>query len=258
MARNKTRPDPYKNFRFRLMVGAAVAGIAAYLASKALIRSDGRRHRGGAHSRLIRLDQAKSRGTWEGLRLAPDQVGRLRRLAEDARRRSRVEERDVRGTGGPHDAALTALFAGPPGTGKSIAGQVLAAGLGVDLYRVDASAVVSKYIGETEKNLQRVFDAAEGSGAVLMFDEADALLGKRTGVKDSHDRYANVEVNYLLRRMEDHDGPVILKSNRKQNIDAAFLRRLRYIIEFGSPSENRPEKKGTQLRRSSARTPAGR
>lgn len=138
-----------------------------------------------------------------------------------------------------------------------MAAQVLAAGLGVDLYRVDTSAVVSKYIGETEKNLRRVFDAAESSGAVLMFDEADALFGKRSGVKDSHDRYANIEVSYLLQRMEDHDGPVILTTNRKQNIDAAFLRRLRYIIEFGSPSESRSAKKNPRRRRAIART-AGR
>lgn len=257
VASNKTRTDPYKNFKFRLVLGAAVAGIAAYLAGKALIRSGGRRPRRPALSRLVRVDPAKSRGTWDDLRLPPDQVGQLRRLAEEARRRSRVEERNVRGTKGQHHSALTALFAGPAGTGKSMAAQVLAAGLGVDLYRVDTSAVVSKYIGETEKNLQRVFDAAEASGAVLMFDEADALFGKRTGVKDSHDRYANIEGNYLLRRMEDHDGPVILTSNRKQNIDAAFLRRLRYIVEYGSPFESPSPKKSPRRRRTIARKPAG-
>lgn len=242
MATNETRTDPYRNFKFRLVLGAAVAGIAAYLASKALIRPEGRGPRRGAHSRLIRVDHAKSLPTWDDLQLAPDQVGRLRRLAEDARRRSHVEERNARGAEGQHDTALAALFAGPPGTGKSMAAQVLAAGRGVDLYRVDTPAVVSKYIGETEENLQRVFDAAEPSGAVLMFDEADALFGKRTGVKDGHDHYTNIEVSYLLQRMEDHDGPVILTTNRKQNIDAAFLRRLPYIVEFDSLSESRSAK----------------
>lgn len=236
MVTNKTRIDPYKNFKFRLMLGAIVAGIAAYLTGRSLVRSEIRRFQRGAHSRLLRVDQAQMRGTWEDLRLAPDQLGELRRLAEDARRRSSVEERDA-STEAQGGAALTALFAGPPGTGKSMAGQVLAAGLGVDLCHVDMSSVVRKYIGETEKNLHRIFDSAEGSGAVLMFDESDALFGKRTGVRDSHDRYSDTEVNFLLQRMEHHDGPVILTTNHKQNIDAAFLRRLRYIVQFGSPSE---------------------
>jgi SpoVK/Ycf46/Vps4 family AAA+-type ATPase len=138
-----------------------------------------------------------------------------------------------------------------------MASQLIAAGLGVDVYRVDTARVVSKYIGETEKNLERVFDAAEGSGAVLLFDEADALFGKRTDVRDSHDRYANIEVSYLLKRMEDHDGPVILSTNLKQNIDAAFLRRLRYIVDFPFPGTvgrpTRPNARRTRASKSNSK-----
>ena len=124
------------------------------------------------------------------------------------------------------------LFAGPPGTGKAMAAQALAHDLGLALRRVDLSHIVSKYIGETEKNLDRIFEAAPDHGEVLLFDEADALFGKRSEVKDSHDRYANIEISYLLARIEAHHGPVILATNRKQAIDAAFLRRLRFV-EFG-------------------------
>jgi len=128
------------------------------------------------------------------------------------------------------------LFVGERGTGKTVAAAAIARDLGVDLYRIDLSAVASKYIGETEKNLDRIFAEAEESGAVLFFDEADAIFGKRTEVKDSHDRYANLEVNDLLQRMEAHRGLVILASNRRNNIDAAFLRRLRHIIDFPRPN----------------------
>jgi SpoVK/Ycf46/Vps4 family AAA+-type ATPase len=127
---------------------------------------------------------------------------------------------------------VAALFTGPSGTGKTKAAEAIAADLGVPLHRVDVSKVISKYIGETEKHLQRLFDAAETAGAVLFFDEADALFGKRTDVKDSHDRYANLDVSYLLQRIERFKGLVILASNTKSNIDSAFARRLRYIIDF--------------------------
>jgi SpoVK/Ycf46/Vps4 family AAA+-type ATPase len=130
---------------------------------------------------------------------------------------------------------LGALFAGPSGTGKTMAAEVIAGELGLDLYRIDLSAVVSKYIGETEKNLRRVFDAAESGGAVLLFDEADALFGRRSEVKDSHDRYANIEVSYLLQRMESYRGLAILTTNLKQSLDVAFVRRLRFIVQFPYP-----------------------
>src|SRR5947209_9967836 len=130
---------------------------------------------------------------------------------------------------------ISALFAGESGTGKTMAAEVKANQLRLNLYRIDLSAVVSKYIGETEKNLRRMFDAAENGGAILFFDEADALFGKRSEVKDSHDRYANIEINYLLQRMEAYRGLAILATNMKSALDTAFLRRLRFIVNFPFP-----------------------
>jgi vesicle-fusing ATPase len=127
------------------------------------------------------------------------------------------------------------MFSGESGTGKTMAAEVLAGSLGLDLYRIDLAAVVSKYIGETEKNLSSVFDAAEASGAVLLFDEADALFGKRSEVRDSHDRYANLEVAYLLQRMEAYRGLAILTTNMRAHVDRAFLRRLRFVVQFPFP-----------------------
>jgi len=124
------------------------------------------------------------------------------------------------------------LLTGPSGTGKTLAAEVLAATVGRDLMRVDLGRVVSRFIGETEKNLDRLFTTAAASGAVLYFDEADTLFGKRSEVKDSHDRYANVEVAYLLQKMESFRGLVILASNQRQNIDPAFIRRLRHVVVF--------------------------
>src|SRR5262249_14943944 len=131
---------------------------------------------------------------------------------------------------------ISALFTGPSGTGKTMAAEVLANELRLDLYRIDLSQVVSKYIGETEKNLARVFDAAEAGGAMLLFDEADALFGKRSDVQDSHDRYANIEVGYLLQRMEAYRGLAILTTNMKSALDPAFLRRLRFVVPFPFPN----------------------
>jgi hypothetical protein len=136
---------------------------------------------------------------------------------------------------GTRGLGLSALFAGASGTGKTMAAEVLAGSLRLDLYRIDLSSVVSKYIGETEKNLRRVFDAAEDGGAILFFDEADALFGKRGEVKDSHDRYANIEINYLLQRMESYRGLAVLATNRKGDLDPAFLRRLRFVVNFPFP-----------------------
>lgn len=135
----------------------------------------------------------------------------------------------------PRGLGAAALFAGPSGTGKTLAAEVLAGVLSLDLYRIDLSQVVSKYIGETEKNLARIFAAAEDGGAILLFDEADALFGKRSEVKDSHDRYANVEVSYLLQKMEAYRGLAILTTNQKSALDTAFLRRLRYVLTFPFP-----------------------
>ena len=136
---------------------------------------------------------------------------------------------------------LTLLFSGVSGTGKTMAASVIANTLGLELYKIDLSQMISKYIGETEKNLAKLFEAAKESGVILFFDEADAVFGKRTELKDSHDRYANIEVSYLLQRIEEYEGIVILASNFKENIDEAFLRRLRFVIDFPTPDAKQRE-----------------
>jgi len=172
---------------------------------------------------------------WDDLVLPGEQLDLLRQLVAHVRHRNTVmsgwgfEKRLARGGG------ITALFAGPSGTGKTFAAEVLAGELHLDLYRVDLSAVVNKYIGETEKNLRRVFDAAEDGGGLILFDEADALFGRRSEVRDSHDRYANIEVNYLLQRMDSYHGVAVLATNLRAALDPAFLRRLRFVVEFDVP-----------------------
>jgi hypothetical protein len=180
-----------------------------------------------------RIEAAAS---WDDLILPERQIEALREIAVHLRQRSRVYETWGFAAKGKRGQGVTVLFAGPSGTGKTMAAEVLARELQLDLYRIDLSAVVSKYIGETEKNLRRVFDAAEMGGAILLFDEADALFGKRSEVKDSHDRHANIEVSYLLQRMEAYRGLAILTTNLKDALDDAFLRRLRFVIEFPFPS----------------------
>jgi SpoVK/Ycf46/Vps4 family AAA+-type ATPase len=133
-------------------------------------------------------------------------------------------------------AGVTAMFAGPPGTGKTLSASLIAQALGLELFRIDLAGVVSKYIGETEKNLDRVFRAAYRSNAVLFFDEADALFGKRTEVKDAHDRYANVETSYLLQKLEAFEGLAVLATNLKKNIDPAFMRRIEVLVDFPFPN----------------------
>jgi hypothetical protein len=172
---------------------------------------------------------------WNALVLPAPELALLHRIADQVGRRGRVYRdwgfaaRMSRGLG------ISALFAGASGTGKTMAAEVLANELRLDLFRIDLSAVVSKYIGETEKNLRRLFDAAEEGGSILFFDEADALFGKRSEVKDSHDRYANIEINYLLQRMEQYGGLAILATNMKSALDPAFLRRLRFVVDFPFP-----------------------
>lgn len=172
---------------------------------------------------------------WSDLVLPASQMQILKEIASHVRQRSKVYEQWGFAAKGLRGLGISALFAGTSGTGKTMAAEVLANELRLDLYRIDLSAVVSKYIGETEKNLRRVFDAAEQGGAILLFDEADALFGKRTEVKDSHDRYANIEVSYLLQRMEAYRGLAILTTNRKESLDTAFLRRIRFVVQFPFP-----------------------
>ena len=189
-----------------------------------------------ARPRLDDLAQRiDSTATWDDLVLSEQQRQTLRDITAHVRQRANVYEGwGFAGKGG-RGLGISALFSGASGTGKTMAAEVMANELKLDLYRIDLSAVVSKYIGETEKNLRRIFDAAEAGGAILLFDEADALFGKRTEVKDSHDRHANVEVSYLLQRMEAYQGLAILTTNLKKSLDKAFLRRIRFVIKFPFP-----------------------
>jgi ATPase family associated with various cellular activities (AAA) len=179
--------------------------------------------------------------SWSDLVLPPLQKQMLQQLASQSRNRMTVYESWGFAERGRRGLGLTALFSGPSGTGKTLAAEVLAAELQLDLYRIDLSAVVSKYIGETEKNLRQVFDAAEAGGVLLLFDEADAIFGKRAEVKDSHDRYANIEVGYLLQRMESFQGLAILTTNFKSSLDRAFQRRLRFTVDFPFPGAGERE-----------------
>ena len=192
--------------------------------------------RARARPRLDELaDRIEALASWDDLVLPYEELHTLRRIAARARRRYQVlehwgfAEKTARGLGS------SVLFAGVSGTGKTMAAEILANELSLDLYRVDLSRVVSKYIGETEKNLARIFDAADEGGVVLLFDEADALFGKRSEVRDSHDRHANIEVSYLLQRMEAYQGVAILTTNIRSALDEAFLRRLRYVVTFPFP-----------------------
>ncbi|MEM8641114.1 MAG: ATP-binding protein [Cyanobacteria bacterium P01_G01_bin.54] len=172
---------------------------------------------------------------WTDLVLPDRQQAQLADIAHHLNYRARVYQDWGFTTKGDRGLGITALFHGESGTGKTLAAEVIAGACNLDLYRIDLSTVVSKYIGETEKNLRRIFDAAEAGGVILLFDEADALFGKRTEVKESRDRHANIEVSYLLQRMEAYRGLAILTSNFKQNLDPAFLRRLRFIVAFPFP-----------------------
>ncbi|MCP4995606.1 MAG: ATP-binding protein, partial [Gammaproteobacteria bacterium] len=180
--------------------------------------------------------------TWDDLVLPGPQKQVLKEIAIHLRQRVKVygewgfRDKSARGLG------ISALFTGESGTGKTMASEALANELQLDLYRIDLSQVVNKYIGETEKNLSRLFEEAEKGGAILLFDEADALFGKRSDVKDSHDRYSNIEVSYLLQRMESYHGLAILTTNMKSALDKAFLRRIRFVVQFPFPdTEQRSE-----------------
>ena len=185
-----------------------------------------------------RASKIEPRHDWRDLVLPDDQVTHLHELCDQMKHRHIVlgewgfDRKLSMGKG------LNALFAGPSGTGKTMAAEVIARDVGLDLYKIDLSTVVSKYVGETEKNLERIFGTARNSNAILFFDEADALFGKRSEVRDAHDRYANVEISYLLQKMEEYDGLVILTSNLSQNMDEAFVRRMHFTVEFPYPEED--------------------
>ncbi|HEV7821298.1 MAG TPA: ATP-binding protein, partial [Burkholderiales bacterium] len=256
------RPAPLEQKRlWRAALGASAAqlnGTVDRLANQFRLRTDfiartAQRLRGEAHADELgaalwhacresareRLDglakRVKTNATWRDLVLPEPQVATLRQIAAHVRQRMRVYEDWGFGARSARGLGISVLFCGESGTGKTMAAEVIAHELDLDLYRIDLASMVSKYIGETEKNLRRVFDAAEDSGAILLFDEADALFGKRSEVKDSHDRYANIEVSYLLQCMETYRGLAILTTNLKNALDGAFQRRLRFVVQFPFP-----------------------
>ena len=237
-------------------------GAIYYIAQAALAQGNGR----DIHHRLwdACLEQTSPqmgrlaqrfdpKATWEDFVAPPAEMQLLRQIAAQVGQRSRVYDewgfRDKMNRG----FGINALFAGESGTGKTMAAEVIANELRLHLYRIDLASVVSKYIGETEKNLQRLFDAAGSGGAILFFDEADALFGKRSEVKDSHDRYANIEIDYLLQCMEAYRGLAILATNMKSALDPAFMRRLRFVVNFAFP--DRPERRAIWQRVFPAQTP---
>ena len=229
--------------KFRLSIGqileaAEVARLAA-AARGASVPEPPELDLGARQASSSRLGELATRippgYTWDDLVVPDRQRELLGSISAYLRHRDRVlsewgYEKTVARTQG-----LKVLFAGESGTGKTMSAQVLAAELGLELFRVDLATIVSKYIGETEKNLDRIFNAAEGSNAILFFDEADALFGKRSEISDSHDRYANIEVAYLLQKMEGYPGAVILATNYRRNIDDAFVRRLDFVIDYPFP-----------------------
>jgi ATP-dependent 26S proteasome regulatory subunit len=226
------------NFNFNAMIIRAICKEAFGLHYKAdelenyILKSC----RAYSRPRLEALSQRiEPVASWDELVLPDQQLSTLHEIVAHVKWRSRVYDDWGFASKGSRGLGISALFAGASGTGKTMAAEVLANELGLDLYRIDLSQVVNKYIGETEKNLRRVFDAAEEGSAILLFDEADALFGKRSEVKDSHDRYANIEISYLLQRMEAYHGLAILTTNMKSSLDTAFMRRIKFIVEFPFP-----------------------
>jgi hypothetical protein len=199
------------------------------------LRSGARAQNGAGLERLAR--RIRPEVSWDDLVLAPATRESLEELAARARYRDRVLDEWGMRPGGGRGRGISALFAGDSGTGKTMSAEVVAHDLGLDLYAVNLATVVDKYVGETEKNLERIFTEAAGVNAVLLFDEADAIFGKRSEVKDANDRYANIEVAYLLQRMETFDGIALLATNLRANVDEAFARRLDMIVDFPSPDE---------------------
>jgi len=233
---------------------AARATVAEATARRGLARGTDlqRATRSAMRARVMDLQLVAPRASWADLVLPEDRLRLLRRLCARVRYRSRVREDWTIGTATL--PGVTALFSGAPGTGKSLAAEVIAADLGLDLCKIDLSQTVSKYIGETEKALGRLFDEAERGGVLLVFDEADALFGKRSAVKDSHDRYANLETSYLLQRLERFSGLAILTSNLGANLDEAFTRRISVGVDFPLPG---PAERLSLWMRALGRAPTG-
>jgi hypothetical protein len=228
---------PYRLGAGQIRQAATAAADAARLAARPLeaadIRLGARQQNAARLERLARrIEPAVS---WPDLVLPPLVTAGLHGLANRARHREQVLGEWRMRPGGGRGTGITALFAGDSGTGKTMSAEVIASDLGLDLYVVNLATVVDKYIGETEKNLDRIFAEANGINGVLLFDEADALFGQRSEVRDSHDRYANIEVAYLLQRMETFDGLAVLATNLRSNVDEAFTRRLDVIVDFPMP-----------------------
>ncbi|MEU1891417.1 ATP-binding protein [Streptomyces pristinaespiralis] len=224
------------------LVRSAGAAVARDLPGEDELDATGLAWRAGLTEARMGMDELGRRiepqAGWGDLVLSERQLKILREIVAHVRRRPTVYQEWGFAHTLRRGLGVTALFAGGSGTGKTLAAEVMAKELGLDLFIIDLSQVVSKYIGETEKNLRKVFDAAERGGALLLFDEADALFGKRSEVKDSHDRYANLEVSYLLMRMEAYRGLAILTTNMKQALDTAFMRRIRFVVDFPFPQES--------------------
>jgi ATPase family associated with various cellular activities (AAA) len=212
----------------------AAATVGRALGPAELLAGAGDQNAAGLE-RLAR--RVEPRVGWDDLVLPEPAVGLLRELVVRVRQRDRVLEGWGLGRWGPGGRGVKALFAGDSGTGKTRSAEVVAGELGLDLYVIDLATVVDKYVGETEKNLDRIFAEADRVNGVLLFDEADALFGKRSEVRDAHDRYANVEVAYLLQRMELFEGLAVLTTNLRSNLDEAFARRLDSIVDFPMPEE---------------------
>jgi len=231
-------PEPVAEWALRPAEVAAVARVAA--AGDEAVRSVGRRLLLDVPREL--LSPVPLPYVWDDLVVPPQLEAHLRELEAQARSRGEVLDDWGLGRLAPLGRGVTALFSGPSGTGKTMAAQVLARSLGLELYRVDLAGVVNKYIGETEKHLRSVFAACERAPVLLFFDEADALFGRRMQVNDAHDRFANIEIDYLLQRMEQFDGIAVLATNRKGDLDTAFMRRLRFTIDFVPPTVDERER----------------
>ena len=228
------RLDP-EQVRRAAIAASRIAAADARDVSADDVTAGARAQNAGGLERLAR--RVAPTATWADLILPPDALGQLRELTVRARHRELVLGEWAMGGAAARGNGMTALFAGDSGTGKTLSAEIVAADLGLDLYVIDLATVVDKYIGETEKNLDRIFDEADRVNGVLLFDEADALFGKRSEVKDARDRYANVEIAYLLQRMERFDGLAVLTTNLRANLDEAFLRRLDVIVDFPMPDD---------------------